>query len=157
MIISYSQHKLYMQTSFSESEYALIKDWLRKEVYKGTDENIWRNLVAWFKKLPDTRKSKAFIYQILVLAEAVSGSGFRERTQCMHRINHTCVRWEEFLMNNNPNPVEGSLERDITGWQGLCYDMSRCSMLPEPEQTFWIPDYEEGMVFELDDSCLEAK
>ena len=150
MNISYADHVRYMQTTFSFDEYYKIIMWLDNGIYYGTDEQVWFNLVTQFKRLPDNKKTKAFIYQILVFAKIVD-DGINGREGCPKKADGTCKRWHNLRVRVGDKNIT---QADINS---TCYNLIECVILPSelPDWVNEVPEYKKGMQFYLDDSILK--
>lgn len=164
MKVTVLQHLLYLQTTFdAEKELPLIIDWMDKEwraIYlpwlsdtkenKFTEDELrWKWLISMFEKLPDGKKTKAFVYQLLVLND-LANDGLNGKHSCWRR-GKNCVIVERLLEKLDRKWIESDM-------QNICGNMGICLRLPSPKEFPFDLNFPENLrVITIDDRILNIK
>lgn len=138
MKVTIEQHKKYLTTKIDlEKDFPKIIDWIDKEwrdIYLPwlddksknrltEDEVCWKWMVSMFKKIPDGKKTKAFVYQMMVLNDIVN-DGVNGKKDCWIR-HHKCEIEKRWLAKLGREWVETDL-------QNICGNLAICIRLPDP-------------------------
>ena len=151
--IPIEKHKEYMSIDFTQdSEFPdliKIREWLDKNLINmDTDEKIWYSLVKAFLSLKDGKKTKSFIYQVMVCNGIVEDPNIGKR-YCSKRMRN-CVLIEHNALKN------GIYEITERTYDGLCPDMSICFYLPSGDYSN--VEYSDNIKsFELDDTIIKTR
>jgi hypothetical protein len=164
MKITVSQHLLYLQTTFDlDTELPKIIDWMDKEwrsIYLpwlenksqnkySEDEIRWKWLITMFDKLPDGKKTKAFVYQLMVLND-LANDGTNVKAHCWRR-NKDCVIVQRLLERMGRDWKESDM-------QNICGNMGVCLRLPDTKMFPFSLELPENLtVITIDDRILNIK
>lgn len=152
MKVTAAQHNLYMTTHISDEERSKIIVYLDVKLSKyddktWTDENIWRELIQTFKDLSDTKKTKAYIYQMLVL-NGITNLPMNGKPACYRKWGQSCGNIQMHYARLNLTPEQQQ--------QNICGNLSICILYPDDGWDFTmtvpLPD-----VIEIDSSVLGVK
>ena len=164
MKIPIKKHKQYLSVEIDpETELMKIITWLDKRMTEKRNmwlENanpnkmtedffLWKFLVTTFNELPDGKKTKAFIYQMLVLNDIVN-DGQNNKSTCWIRNKHcyTQKRWIDKL----DNTWNAEYTRDI------CGNLAICLRLPDVKLFPFCHNFPETLTeVNLDDRILNVK
>ena len=164
MKIPIEKHKRYLSVKIDpETELMKIVTWLDKRMTEkvnawaeNTNPNkmtedffIWKFLVTTFNQLPDGKKTKAFVYQILVLNDIVN-DGKNNKRDC-------------WLRNNGCNNQNRWLEKIDHEWndddtRDICGNLAICIRLPDKKLFPFELDFDQEIKeVNLDDRILNVK
>lgn len=164
MKIPIQKHKQYLSVEIDpDKELPKIIAWLDKKITEkrniweeNTDQNkmtedffIWRFLVTTFNEIPDGKKTKAFIYQMLVLNDIVN-DGQNNKNICWIR-NNGCFTQERWI-NKLDHTWNAEDTRDICGNLAICLRMPDSKLFP-----FYLNFPETLTEVNLDDRILNVK
>lgn len=164
MKIPIQKHKQYLSVEIDpDKELPKIIAWLDKQITEkrniweeNTDQNkmtedffIWRFLVTTFNEIHDGKKTKAFIYQMLVLNDIVN-DGQNNKNICWIR-NNGCFTQERWIkkLDHTWNAED---TRDICGNLAICLRMPDSKLFP-----FYLNFPETLTEVNLDDRILNVK
>lgn len=164
MKIPIEKHKQYLSVKIDiDKEFPKIISWIDKEITEkyniwlnNTNPNkmtedffIWHFLVTTFYKLPKGKKTKAFVYQTLVLNDIIN-DGVNNKNNCWLR-NKGCItqkRWIEKL-DHTWN------EDDI---RNICGNLAICLRIPDRKCFPFYCEFPETLTeVNLDDRILNVK
>lgn len=161
MKISKKMHLHYMQMKFTLEEYEKILIYLDKNVFDGhllenkqTDAQIWAGLVLEFNKIPHGKKTKAYIYQMLVVNGIVDDVQ-NNKDYCyeyMPRFKRTEDRTRCPRVNKYLSARGRKWESD--DFNNICSNMQVCLRYPIPEYFVFDLNKEE---YSLDDRIIQTK
>jgi len=164
MKIPIEKHKQYLSVEIdADKELPKIIAWLDKKITEKRNmwlENanpnkmtedffLWKFLVTTFNELPDGKKTKAFIYQMLVLNDIIN-DGQNNKSTCWIRNKHCCIqeRWIDKL-DHTWNAED---TRDI------CGNLAICPRLPDVKLFPFCHNFPETLTeVNLDDRILNVK
>jgi len=161
MKIPVEKHIKFCNTEFTEFELLKIIEFVDSkytELYSKNrikdesmeeDSLIWEMLVRAFLTLHDAKKTKAFIYQMLVVNGMVD-DGLEYKFACGKRARGECL-----ILNNKLKALGREWERD--DYSNICCNLGICTILPEKgwfNMSRLSPDLKE---VELDDSIILKK
>jgi hypothetical protein len=155
--ISYLKHIEMMSISLEKQEVISIMNFIDRHILPSgkqlTDREIWYNLVYWYKKLPVGTKTKAYLYELMVVNEIVPD-------WCNNKGRHKL-----YCPGVAKCPIVSrklaELERDWipSDKDNICGNLAICFRLAEP--AWHIFDYgddgddKEIPKFEIDDTVLK--
>lgn len=130
MKVSLKQHKAYLAEQFTESEFFTITKWVDKEwlaLYlpwldkpdpkESEDFLIWRWMITMFKSLPNGKKTKAFVYQMLVMND-LAPDGVHGKDACPLMYGRCpIVKW---WLDKLSRPWQEKDRDNICGNLGIC-------------------------------------
>jgi hypothetical protein len=151
MKVTIQKHKQYLTTEINpDTELIKIFNWMDKEwhaIYlpwledksknKLTEDGItWKWLVTMFNKLPDGKKTKAFIYQTMVLNNIVN-DGINGKEHCWYR-EHGCNIKACWIKKLNR-------DWETSDVQNICGNLAICIRLPDPKFFPFNLDFPENL------------
>lgn len=153
MKIPIDLHIKYMQTTYTNDELIKILKFFEKNVMPDADikdQDVWYNLVSLFVRLPDDKKTKAFVYQTMAVNGIVDDSLNSKRYNKLY-----CEQiggcW---TVKNMLSKLNRKWQED--DFNNICCNLSICFLLPTTE--FIFTNYPESVKeFELDDRILKTK
>lgn len=150
MKIPISQHLRYMRVEYSQQDINGIVKFLDKNIFptrEETDQQLWYNFCYYFKKLPEGKKTKAFLYQLMVVNGLTTDPlNSKKDNKLICRNIGKCQIAQDFMkrLGRNWEPED---------FQNICSNLAICLILPSPEQ--FCLEYEESLTeILLDDSIL---
>lgn len=164
MKVSIQQHRNYLATQFDQAtELPKILNWTDREwseLYlpwlKDTspnkmteDELCWKWLVTMFVKLPDGKKTKAYVYQMMVLND-LANDGLNGKKHCWRR-HRDCITEQRWLERLSRDWQESDL-------QNLCGNLAICIRQPDPKLFPFDLNFSESLrEITIDDRILKRK
>lgn len=117
MIISKSDHVKHMSQQFSPDELTKIMVWIDPIISEPQfDSGVENVLVDLFKKMPANKKTKSFIYQILVLNGIIS-DGIHDKDYCNQSKHCTILKYAKEEYNIDDKKL-------------LCNNLKICLLIP---------------------------
>lgn len=164
MKIPIKKHKQYLSVEIdADKELPKIIAWLDKKITEKRNiwlENanpnkmtedffLWKFLVTTFNELPDGKKTKAFIYQMLVLNDIVN-DGQNNKSSCWIRNKH-CYTQERWI-----DKLDHTWNADDT--RDICGNLAICLRLPDVKLFPFCHNFPETLTeVNLDDRILNVK
>lgn len=163
MTITLEQHLRYLTTRIDyETEFPKICGWMDKrwrdlylpwledksENKLTEDELCWKWLVTMFRDLSDGKKTKVFVYQVLVLNDIVN-DGLNNKQHCPKRLRGCPIerRWLKKL----------GREWQDTDIQNICGNLAICLRLPDPSCPFLLDFSDDLTELVIDDRILNVR
>lgn len=164
MKIQIKKHKQYLSVEIdADKELPKIIAWLDKQITEKRNmwlENanpnkmtedffLWKFLVTTFNELPDGKKTKAFIYQMLVLNDIVN-DGQNNKSSCWIRNKH-CYTQERWI-----DKLDHTWSAEDT--RDICGNLAICLRLPDVKLFPFCHNFPETLTeVSLDDRILNVK
>lgn len=150
MTIPIEQHIKYMQVTYSDKDIKAIGKFLDDNIFptrEESDQQLWYNLCYYFKKVPEGKKTKAFLYQLMVVNGLTTDPlNSKKDNKLICRNVGECNIVKSFMKK-----LDRQWEAD--DFQNICSNLAICIVLPSPEQ--FCLEYEESLrEIMLDDSIL---
>lgn len=166
MLIPVALHLQYVQQSFTENEFAIMERFINDrakemfhkiemgEIKLSQDNAIWKLLVELYDGLSDGKKTKVFIYQIMVL-NGIIDDGVNGKETCNALIRRNCNTRMYYFANTGDGDTYLEPKKDTWSkkyFENICCNMSLCLRIPYSK--LFTDINPETKFLELDDRIL---